>query len=661
MSQQKIISYFLKIKEAQSSEQIFSLLSARFQELEGQGDSLKWSLNTQQITGAAIVACSGFLATFTGGLGIPAASILGSVGAAIYASGTLQEGFATTKFRPIPGNATDVMSIVVKSNAANRGLDGYLDEESLIGCDYLSGDALTGYSYLMAREKAEYCLLFHWGTVLSEVLAQLPPSQRPHFYRLIVNRVAHQYRRDIAIQPESIAKLLTPAQVQTLLTPTAVDLGTLTEKTALKDLPPAEKLEGEVSDQFVPPIGLIARHQAANGGVSEAVSPAPPAFSQPTGFPTDAISRVVGNTAMAASTPIAPPTPEPELIAHSPSAYTRSLFSLLADNPFLCYYIVASQRTGKTTSAAAASLQAKRDFGTQVYYINLNDHNQGNREAFAHADRVCVGNISGGNVADRKSLVNDAILLIEEFHQSNNAILVIDEWMALGAKGKALLDSFWAVLADKAEALASNGVGCGRAIWALAPYFKAENIRSEAKCVKNYTPYVLAIAPEQEVVWRNPNNGAAVKLNYRGEVIGQIKNNWADVNIAPPTAEEIREWKQNGITRIFWADGEWSGLEPAPTMPIPQTKKPEPPTATVEGDAIAHCGKKLWEVVEQRIAAGDRAALVTGELIIEQSKTNRLKALSTAIYFVAPTKTEFDRVCGVEYGAIFEELMGVRL
>ena len=140
----------------------------------------------------------------------------------------------------------------------------------------------------------------------------------------------------------------------------------------------------------------------------------------------------------------------------------RSLFAHFADNPFLCYFILASQRTGKTSSAAAASLVIKREKGTEVYYINLSDHGQGNREAFAHADRAAIGDINGGNPADAVALVKEAVSIIEQFHQSNNAILVVDEWVNLALKVRSGMDDFCAVLSPKAAALTSNGIGCGR-------------------------------------------------------------------------------------------------------------------------------------------------------------------------------------------------------
>ncbi len=247
----------------------------------------------------------------------------------------------------------------------------------------------------------------------------------------------------------------------------------------------------------------------------------------------------------------------------------RSLFVHLADNPFLCWFILASQRTGKTSSAAAASLTVKREHATEVYYINLSDHGQGNREAFAHADLTAIGNINGGDGGEVTRLVQAAIAVVEQFHQSHNAILVVDEWVSLATRGRDILDEFWDVLAPKADALSSNGIGCGRSVWAIAPRFQAATMREDAKIVKNFKPLLLAIAPGQTVEWQNPRNGTTAKLTYNGALVGQAIKNWPEAGITEPTAAAARQWQREGSSRIFWSDGQWSALGQAPALPTP--------------------------------------------------------------------------------------------
>jgi hypothetical protein len=278
----------------------------------------------------------------------------------------------------------------------------------------------------------------------------------------------------------------------------------------------------------------------------------------------------------------AQPQPEPTTsTALAVPQNERSLFLQLADNPFLCYFILASQRTGKTSSAAAASLVIKREKGTEVYYINLSDHGQGNREAFAHADRVAIGDINGGDPLAAVALVKEAIAIIEQFHKSNNAILVVDEWVNLALKVRTGMDEFWNVLSPKAAALTSNGIGCGRSVWAIAPTFQAAVMREEAKVVKSFIPLILSVAPGQSIEWSNPATGVMSKIPYNGSLVGQAARNWPDADIKEPTPEEARYWQREGASRIFWADKQWSILGKPPALP---PRAPAPVAAETNTD-----------------------------------------------------------------------------
>jgi hypothetical protein len=284
-------------------------------------------------------------------------------------------------------------------------------------------------------------------------------------------------------------------------------------------------------------------------------------------------------------------THKPAITPNTAIENERSLFLHLADNPFLCYFILASQRTGKTSSAAAATLTIKREKGTEVYYINLSDHGQGNREAFAHADRVAIGDINGGNPADAVQLVREAIAIIEQFHKSNNAILVVDEWVNLALKVRTGMDDFWNVLSPKAAALTSNGIGCGRSVWAIAPTFQAAVMREEAKVVKSFIPLILSVAPGQSIEWANPATGVVSKIPYNGSLVGQAARNWPDADIKEPTAEESRYWQRAGASRIFWADKQWSILGQAPALP--QRSAVAVPAQSVGVDTVASLERSL--------------------------------------------------------------------
>lgn len=223
------------------------------------------------------------------------------------------------------------------------------------------------------------------------------------------------------------------------------------------------------------------------------------------------------------------------------------LIDTLIDNPYQCRAIIAGQRTGKTYGAAVATDALKQD-GTKIYYLNLQDHGQGNTAAFAHADKVAIGNLAKlGRSKAAIDLVGDAIDIVREFYAEDDAILVIDEWMSLGAETLEVdgLDSLWREIANKATALTSNGIGSGKAIWGLAPFFKATNLRKDARTLKLFAPLVLSIAPGQSVPWCNPKNGKTTQITMNAQVIGDVCTNWQNAIVPPPMS-----WPVNGNVMV---------------------------------------------------------------------------------------------------------------
>jgi hypothetical protein len=263
------------------------------------------------------------------------------------------------------------------------------------------------------------------------------------------------------------------------------------------------------------------------------------------------------------------------------------LIDTLIDNPYQCRAIIAGQRTGKTYGAAVATYALKQD-GTKVYYLNLQDHGQGNAAAFAHADKVAIGNLAKlGQGEAAIDLVGDAIDIVREFYAEDDAILVIDEWMSLGAETLEIagLDSLWKEIANKATALTSNGIGSGKAIWGLAPFFKATSLRKDARTLKLFSPLVLSIAPGQSVPWCNPKNGKTTQITMSAQVIGDVCTNWQNA-IAFPADELARQWKRDGSDRVYWWNGVWNPIGQFPALPTPM-KMTEPSAPQMTGDDSA--------------------------------------------------------------------------
>ncbi|NJM47952.1 MAG: hypothetical protein HC860_18740 [Alkalinema sp. RU_4_3] len=267
--------------------------------------------------------------------------------------------------------------------------------------------------------------------------------------------------------------------------------------------------------------------------------------------------------------------------AATPAREQNRLIDTLIDNPYQCRAIIAGQRTGKTYGAAVSTYALKQD-GTKVYYINLQDHGQGNAAAFAHADKVAIGNLAAlGKSEAAIDLVGDAIDIVKEFYAEDDAILVIDEWMSLGAETLEVdgLDSLWREIANKATALTSNGLGSGKAIWGLAPFFKATSLRKDARTLKLFAPLVLSIAPGQSVPWQNPKNAKTTQITMSAQVLQDVCTNWQNA-IAFPADELARQWKRDGSDRVYWWNGLWHPIGQFPALPTPM-KKAESSTAQI--------------------------------------------------------------------------------
>jgi hypothetical protein len=475
------------------------------------GDGDRTHIRLQQCLGVVSAIGFGVVATAGATVAAPIAAAGLALAAGLYALPTFKEAARTGGFRPLPFVDADLTKLLTMADSKQSGFD--------------SGEvpALEGYHYLPARAKAEYTLIGTFGNMIADVMRDIPQERRATEWHRLVSLFISRYGKVIRESPHALRGEVDPVKLAGFLmeTPEQAKARIASLRSALDD----DDADWDDDDDAIEVAATIAQDETHN-------------------------QRIAVDTAI-------------ENLTHA----ERSLFLHLADNPFLCYFILASQRTGKTSSAAAASLVIKREKGTEVYYINLSDHGQGNREAFAHADQVVIGDINGGKPGAAAALIKEAIAVVEQFHQSNNAILVVDEWVNLALKVRSGMDDFWAVLSPKAAALTSNGIGCGRSVWAIAPTFQAAVMREEAKVVKSFVPLILSVAPGQSIEWSNPATAVMSRIPYNGSLVGQAARNWPDAGIVEPTPEEVRYFQRAGASRIFWADKQWSILGKAPALP----------------------------------------------------------------------------------------------
>ena len=268
------------------------------------------------------------------------------------------------------------------------------------------------------------------------------------------------------------------------------------------------------------------------------------------------------------------------------------LLDTLIHNPYQCRAILAGQRSGKTLSAAVATRHLAKT-GTWIGYLNLFDHNQGNAEMMSHAHCVISNLTALGDTPKAHDFVNDALNLMDTFYAQDDAILVIDEWASMGVKTLKIngIGELWNAIANKATALSSQGVGSGKAIWGIAPFFKAESVHDPAKALKLFAPLVLSIAPGQVVHWTNPKTGKQTQISYNAQVINHAALNWSSA-IKDPTDEQARLWKRQGEERIFWWNGHWNPIGELPVGELPEIPKSKPEIAPVL-DARQHLEASL--------------------------------------------------------------------
>jgi hypothetical protein len=250
---------------------------------------------------------------------------------------------------------------------------------------------------------------------------------------------------------------------------------------------------------------------------------------------------------------------------------------LLLDNPLLTRAIIAGQRTGKTHLASIATWSIQRQHSVKVHYLNLYDHGQGNKAAFSHADNCLTFNWPSLNEQQRIKVAKVAIKLIEYFIQGpSGQILVIDEWMSLGAKlpkfnteipeSVILMNEFWRKLFEQLTQINSVGIATGKAIYAIMPYFQAGALRDEAKAIKNASPIILAVRPRHFIEWQDPITKNIAKIGYDPKITSDVAFNWR-LPINNPTTAQVIQWESNGDERIYYAGGEWNEIGKMPCKP----------------------------------------------------------------------------------------------
>lgn len=251
----------------------------------------------------------------------------------------------------------------------------------------------------------------------------------------------------------------------------------------------------------------------------------------------------------------------PQLAVESPSVSVESqVLRTVVESPGISWLIPGGQRCGKSYFAAAASRELAKQ-GWKIYHINLASYGNEDSYYWSHCARSVVGDLSTIASADEATdLVYDAIEVLEEFKNSENAILIADEITYTGSKyGRyaSVMQEFLADLAGQISALTSTGMKRRRAIWALCPEMVAGALVGPAKAIKSLKLCYFAIAPGQSVEW----DGKPIKFD--ASLHEQLAYNF---EVAMPTDAEAAGFRRAGEPRIVFLNGAWHALGQLPKI-----------------------------------------------------------------------------------------------
>ncbi|MEO0376589.1 MAG: hypothetical protein AAF329_18600, partial [Cyanobacteria bacterium P01_A01_bin.17] len=171
--------------------------------------------------------------------------------------------------------------------------------------------------------------------------------------------------------------------------------------------------------------------------------------------------------------------------------------------------------------------------------------------------------------AEAKVVVKEALALFEEWRQTSNAVLWVDEWPELTSISNpypSVVLPLARAIAGAISTLTSGGVKRQQAIYCLGPKMVAGEMTSEGKAIKACKLLYLSIAPGKSVRCGQ----TMVTMDY--DLLAQVGRNFS---IDEPTVSNSPVDK----LRIAYAEGAWMpvGLDGHKLSDIPLPKPEEVP------------------------------------------------------------------------------------
>lgn len=292
-------------------------------------------------------------------------------------------------------------------------------------------------------------------------------------------------------------------------------------------------------------------HQAAMSRLEALYfSPVPqPPAALPGAHPAQPVLPVSAPAAVPFSPPLGeedfyiplPPVETVETVETRPQSPT-ALDQILA-SPYESRFIPGAQRAGKSLLAAVAARKLQSTRGTKIFHINLASYGDEDQRYWHTATRSLTGNLTTDPSDRIPHLLGKAIEIVDQFLQTPESLLIIDEWTILCSlfnPHAKMVSQLTRRLAGIISGLSSSGKKQRRALWALSPELVATTLTPEGKAIKTLRLCYVAINPGAYVTWQGD------RVEFSTELHKQLKANYEGVEMPPPMSSE-RICQINGI------------------------------------------------------------------------------------------------------------------
>lgn len=244
-----------------------------------------------------------------------------------------------------------------------------------------------------------------------------------------------------------------------------------------------------------------------------------------------------------------------------------SALDMILQSPYKSRIFFGAQRSGKSMLVAIASKKlAER--GSKIYHLNFVSYSRDGLDEDAIYTQHCFKSVRGDTskmgTAQVKIMVEDALVLVNEWWNSHDSVLLVDEWADLVSKFNPHIDliaPLVAIIAGKISTLTSGGIKRKVAVWAVAPSMVAGNMIDPGRVIKSAECVYVSIPPGRFVDWDGQSIG------FDDQLWAQVDNNFS---ITYPRLGEVP-----GAERIAFVGDRWLplGTDPrmldAPATPIP--------------------------------------------------------------------------------------------